>query len=79
MPASPTLHREQEFEEMVRKHDLTYFYSDDRRSYHAGKASLARIEEAARSLPREVAVRIWNKVVDEKVSDPYRASLHWKE
>lgn len=69
----------EEFERLVRRHDLTYFYSDDRASYNRGRESLARIEAVARELPRKDAVRVWNAVVDERIAEQHRAGFYWKE
>ena len=67
---------EDEFREMCRAHDLTYQYSDDGGVWRRGGASYARILAAAKELPREVAVRIWNEVVDTKLAEFARASFY---
>lgn len=68
---------EAQFRKMCEHHDLTYTYSDDGRAYRAGAASLDRVKEFAKKLPREDAVRIWNEVVDTKIAEGYRAGFHW--
>lgn len=68
---------EEAFYELVKRHDLTYAHSDDHRIYERGRASLAKIEEAAKQLPPEVARRIWNEVVDLKLAPGTRESFYW--
>lgn len=77
-PGTPRLMSEQQFEEMCRRHDLTYVYSDDGGVWRAGEKSLDAIIVAAADLPREVAVRIWNEIVDTKVMPEYREQFYWK-
>ena len=69
---------ESEFRELCRAHDLTYAYSDDHTVWQRGRQSLDRVKEAAASLDHEVAVRIWNEVVDEKLKPEYRQEWYWK-
>lgn len=69
---------EDEFRTMCERHDLTFEYSDDGRVWRAGQASLNEVKEAAKELPREVAVRIWNEVVDSKLAEGYRSNWYWK-
>lgn len=69
---------EAEFYEMVNRHDLTHDYSDDPSVFRAGHASLLRIHEAAKQLPRERAVAIWNECVDLKLVPEARASFYWR-
>lgn len=68
-----------EFKALVRKHDLTYNYSDDISAWRRGQESYDAILKAAKLLPRSEAVRIWNKVVDEKILDGHRQQFYWKE
>lgn len=69
---------EDEFRQLCKRHDLTYEYSDDHGYWTRGNASLAKIRAAAKELPREVAVRIWNEVVDTKLVESARAQFYWK-
>jgi hypothetical protein len=69
---------EDEFRELCKKHDLTYEYSDDHHYWTQGNASLAKVQAAAKQLPREVVVRIWNEVVDTKLVPDARAQFYWK-
>lgn len=69
---------EEEFRDMCVRHDLTYDYSDDHSVWTRGNASLAKIQAAAKQLPRETAVRIWNEVVDTKLIADARAQFYWK-
>lgn len=68
---------EQEFEAACKRHDLTYNYSDDGAVWRAGEAQYKAIKNMAEELPREVAVRIWNKVVDEKILSDHRNGFYW--
>lgn len=68
---------ESEFEAMCKAHDLTFCYADDARVYNAGRASLARIHEAAKSLPPRTVKRIWDEVVDLKLVEPERKAFYW--
>lgn len=70
---------EDDFRHMCQQHDLTYAYSDDRRSYKAGKDSYAKILSAAKELPRAVAVQIWNESVDKALGEGHRAQFYWSE
>ena len=69
---------EQEFQGLCERHDLTFDYSDDHGCWQAGCASLAKVREAAKQLPPEVAARIWNSVVDTKLVEDARESFYWK-
>lgn len=69
----------EEFAQIVKRHDLTYEYSDDNYYYRQGQASYDAIVEAARHLPREDVVRIWNAEVDRKLNgDIHRIGFYWK-
>ena len=70
---------EAEFYELCKAHDLTYTFSDDDRYYRAGEASLKRVMAAAKQLPLDVAQRIWNSVVDEKIVEDSRSIFYWKK
>jgi len=67
------------FEGMVRGHDIAYAMSDCHDVFVRGTAELRMIEMQAARLPREVAVRIWNKVVDEQFSPDSRQYFSWTE
>lgn len=68
---------EEAFYRLCKAHDLLYMFTDDNRAYIAGRASLKAIKVAAEQLPRDVAVRIWNGIVDEKLADN-REHHYWK-
>lgn len=57
------------FTKMVRQHDLTYNYSDDRSVRERGHNEYMAIVEWSKTLPREDVVRIWNAEVDRKLVD----------
>jgi hypothetical protein len=69
----------EEFERMVRVHDLTYMYSDDGSVYRRGSESYAKILAEALNHPRADVVRIWNQVALEKLLSGYAESFLWKE
>jgi len=69
---------EEEFRKLCKQHDLTYEYSDDHSYWLRGNASLAKVQDAAKLLPREDVVRIWNEVVDTKLIPEARAQFYWK-
>ncbi len=59
-------------------HDLTYNYSDDIRSFRNGNEQRKAIDIVAARLPRDVAVKIWNDVVDAKIGEAHRSEFYWK-
>lgn len=69
---------EDSFREMCRRHDLTFDYSDDGSVWRRGCASWDAVTQAAKLLPRDVAVRIWNEIVDTKLVEDARESFYWK-
>lgn len=69
---------EEEFRKLCVSHDLTYEYSDDHSYWTRGRASLAKVQEAAKKLDRAVAERIWNEVVDTKVIESHRKDWYGK-
>ncbi len=69
---------EEEFRKLCQQHDLTYEYSDDGSVWRRGNETLAKVQAAAKQLDREVAVRIWNEVVDTKLIPEGRAAFYWK-
>jgi hypothetical protein len=69
----------EEFKEMVRKHDLTYMYSDDSNYYRRGNESFNAIRKAAKQLPTDEVRAIWNAEVDRKIIKGHGDHLYWKE
>lgn len=67
------------FRGMCKAHDLTYAYSDDSRVYRRGRDQYAEIKEAAKKLPPDVAARIWNEAVREKLLPGGESDFLWKE
>lgn len=67
------------FLKLCRDHDLTHVFADYHFDWLRGRKSLAAIYKYAEKLPRDVAVRIWNQVVDEKITPETRSMFHWKE
>jgi len=68
---------EQEFRALCERHDLTYAYSDDHRYWKAGVQTYDEVKAAAATLPRDVAVRVWNEVVDAKLMPESREMFYW--
>lgn len=68
-----------EFETMVKRHDLTYDYSDDGGVWRAGCASEKAIREAARQFSIEDVKRIWNAKVDTCLIEEARAPFYWRD
>ena len=69
---------EERFRAMCRQHDLTYMYADDSRDWRHGCATMAAIHMAAKELSDGVAAKIWNEVVDEKVSSENASKYYWE-
>lgn len=69
----------EQFARMVNTHDLTYMYSDDSAANRRGEASLSAIRSAAKQLPEDEVTRIWNAMVDQRMSDQaIRQSFYWR-
>jgi len=68
-----------EFETMVNRHDLTFMYSDDYSVYSSGQKALDRILAAAKLLPHDDVVRIWNAKVDKTLVDDAREQFYWRD
>lgn len=68
---------EQDFELACKRHDLTYHYSDDIAVWRSGEAQYTALKAMAEQLPREVVVRIYNRVVDEKILSDHRDQFYW--
>jgi hypothetical protein len=66
----------EQFAKLVRDHDLTYAFSDDHSVWERGQRERDVIVAAAKDLPREEVVRIWNAEVDRKLSDG--TGFYWK-
>lgn len=69
---------EAEFEEVCRRHDLTYEYSDDGDVWRAGCRSRDNIIAMANTLGMDRAVPIWNRVCDEKIIAGRAEQFYWK-
>ncbi len=71
------------FQNLVNAHDLTYSFSDDHRVWSRGEFSWKKINEAAREILPDDAADIWNKMVDETLTNGsremfYSTAEHWK-
>lgn len=64
---------------MVRRHDLTFMYSDDAYVRSLGWDNLERIRTAAKEFDRDFVVETWNSNVDSLIKDPYRKDFYWKD
>jgi len=65
------------FRAMCKAHDLTYTFSDDHRIWMGGLQSYKSIRAAADELGSDIANKIWNEVVDEKISEESRERFYW--
>lgn len=68
----------EEFKQMIRRHDLTYDYSDDHSVWSRGRASEAAIHEAAKRFPQDDVAKVWNEMVDKFLVEDARAPFYWK-
>lgn len=68
---------ELDFKHACERHDLSFDYSDDGAVWRAGAAQYKAIEAMAAELPRDVAVKIWNENVDQKIMEPWRNYYYW--
>lgn len=68
-----------EFEVMVKRHDLTYDYSDDGSVWRSGLAQEQAIIKAAKEFPIEDVERIWNAMVDSKLIEGARENFYWRK
>ena len=75
---SDTEERLLKFEELCKKHDLTYEQSSDYSAVKRGRESYQKILNLASILPRPKVVVIWNKYVDRSISEAYRSQYYWK-
>ena len=65
-----------EFDKLVRLHDLTYRFSDDGRVYARGTKAFNEILKKAKEIGSP-AVEIWNKYVDKKMIGRCRETFYW--
>lgn len=68
----------EQFKELVKKHDLTYSYSDDYSVYKKGEDEYKAIVNLSKQLPKEVVVQIWNENVDNKMLPYVRSEYYWQ-
>lgn len=65
------------FEKMCELHDINYMYSDGRK-YYSGYKTYKELKDYAETfLDRQEYVRIWNKVVDQKIKKDFRSEYYW--
>ena len=68
----------QDFDQMVKDHDMTYLLTDDFSTYQKGAGERKAITELAKDIPGESAARIWNGYVDQKIKMPdSRQQFYW--
>lgn len=75
--APMTTPKEDLFRALCKAHDLTHVYADDHKAWKRGADQLVAIYEAAKELPRETAMRIWNEEVDRKLVAGAREDFYW--
>jgi hypothetical protein len=76
---SETKENLENFSEMVKRHDLTYEYSDDHRYWVSGERSMDMIKIEALGLPIDSVVEIWNAHVDKKIVEGHRDTFYINE
>lgn len=62
--------------QLIRRHDLTYEYSDSHSVYKKGLESLERINRYAQGFDKEVVNEIWNTYVDQKLNKNVRDGFY---
>lgn len=67
-----------QFRDLVRRHDVTYNYSDCGAVWRAGQAERDEIMALAAELPRADVVAIWNENIDRAIAEPYRKDWYWR-
>lgn len=71
------------FKKLVERHDLTYSYSDDFRSYSRGEASAKEIMTMKEKLIKEDPAneekinKIWNDNIDKNFTEAERKNWYW--
>lgn len=68
----------QKFRELCEAHDLTYTYSDDGSVYRRGEAQYKEILEFSKSIPRNLAVQVWNQTIEKKLREYDWDDYKWK-
>lgn len=68
----------EQFEQLVKIHDITHEYSDDHGAWSKGQSQLDRINKESKNFPREEVVRIWNKYVDLKLTKDVVNQFYWE-
>ena len=66
------------FREMCERHDMLYSWSDDGSVYRRGEAQYMDIVEFADSIPRHLAVQIWNQTVEKRMRQDMWDDYKWK-
>lgn len=73
------------FKELVKRHDLTYSYSDDGRVWRRGEASKKEILDMRAALIKEdptnedKCIKIWNDEVDKKIVASETKNWYWSK
>lgn len=66
------------FKNLVSRHDLTFSYSDDPRSFREGENSLQAIKRLAAEIDDPaVTNKIWNDNVDRYLAEGFRERFYW--
>ena len=69
---------ENEFRALCNKHNMLYMHTNVYKEWAKGVISMRSIELLAKALSKEVASRIWNEEVDNKINGlETRRSLYW--
>ena len=73
-----SLNEIKDFEKMCERHDLTFQMSDSGATFKRGSEQLAKIFAKAKLIGEETAERIWNEIVDSKMTEDSREMFYWK-
>lgn len=66
------------FRELCEAHDMLYTWSDDGSVYKRGEEQYADIVEFSKTIPRSVAVQVWNQTVEKKLRQDMWEDYKWK-
>lgn len=67
----------EQFEAACRLHDLTFSAADDFAAWKRGNESLKALHAMATELGLDVAIPIFNRIVDTKIAPHARADYYW--
>jgi hypothetical protein len=66
------------FRELCEAHDMLYTWSDDGSVYRRGEAQYADIVKFSKTIPRNLAVQVWNQTVEKRLRQDMWEDYKWK-